>query len=525
MLNLAAPGLAAPQPPLSGKAAGRVGLSSAACSSLPPPSGNIVNVSNAAQLQNAVDNLTSNTTILIADGTYVLTNTLNIRAVGNVALRSTSGNRDAVVIRGKGMNNSNYGNVPHVIAIYDANDVLIADVTLRDAYFHLVQVHGEDGPQRPRFYNLRLIDSGEQFIKGSTNGAQQPRLYTDGGVVECSLFEYTDRARSDYTNAVDVLAGADWVIRDNVFRRIRAPVGQLAGPAILMWRNSLNTLVERNQFIECDRAIALGLSAPDANSRAGNATYDHQGGIVRNNMIYRTGSGDVGITVNYAANFKIHHNTVILNGTFPWGAIEYRFAVSSGDIRYNLTDAPIWQRDGAGATLTGNVINAQPSWFLNAAAGDLHLAASATAVINQAAALADVPDDYDGDPRPIGPAPDVGADEHGLPPPAPVTDLRVAQATGSGTLTATLRWIAPPNAITTTLRYSNTLITNTNWNSATLLTDTLPGSANIYTATVPYSGGTLYFALKSQNVEGAYSALSNNAFWPYWDVYLPVVRR
>ena len=512
-LGLASPGLAASS------------LSLNSCSPLPPPSGNLVNVSTAAQLQNAVDNLTSNTTILIADGTYDLTNTLNIRSVNNVALRSASGNRDAVVIRGKGMSNSSYGNVPHVVAIYDANDVLIADLTLRDAYFHLVQVHGEDGPQRPRFYNLHLIDSGEQFVKGSTNGSQNPRLYTDGGIVECSLFEYTDRARSDYTNAVDVLAGADWIIRDNVFRRIRAPIGLLAGPAILMWRNSLNTVVERNQFVECDRAIALGLSAPDANSRNSNTTYDHQGGIVRNNVIYRAGSGDVGITVNYAANFKIHHNTVILNGTFPWGAIEYRFAVSSGDIRYNLTDAPIWQRDGATATVVGNVANAQPGWFVNAAAGDLHLVASAAAAINQAATLADVPNDYDGDPRPIGPAPDVGADEYGLPPPATVTDLRVTQATGSGPLTATLRWTAPTNAITTTLRYSNALITSANWNSATLLTDTVPGSANIYTATVPYSGGTLYFALKSQNAEGAYSALSNNAFWPRWDVYLPLVSK
>lgn len=327
------------------------------CGPLPPPAGNVVRVSTVAQLQNAINNLTGHTTLLIADGLYELTNTLNLRAVNNVTLRSASGDRNAVVLRGKGMSNSNYGNVPHVIAIYDADDVTIADLTLRDAYFHLVQVHGEAGPQRPRFRNLRLVDAGEQFIKGSTNGAQSPRQYSDGGVVECSLFEYTDRARSDYTNAVDVLAGADWVIRDNVFRNIRAPVGQLAGPAILMWRNSLDTIVERNLFSECDRAIALGLSAPDGNARAGNTTYDHQGGVVRNNFIYRAGSGDVGITVNYARNYAIYHNTVILNGTFPW-AIEYRFAASNGAIAYNLADGPIRQRDGASGTLTGNLTSA-----------------------------------------------------------------------------------------------------------------------------------------------------------------------
>ena len=387
--------------------------SSAGCQALPPATGTVVNVDTVDELQSTVASLNSNTTILIADGVYTLTNTLNVRGVSNVALRGLSGNRDAVVLRGPGMNQANYGNVPHVIAIYDADDVLMADLTLRDAWFHLVQVHGEDGPQRPHFRNLRLINSGEQFIKGSTDPAVVPRRYTDGGLVECSLFEYTDRARSDYTNAVDVLAGADWVIRDNVFRNIRAPVGQLAGPAILMWRNSLNTVVERNQFIECDRAIALGLSTPDAYSRAGQATYDHQGGVVSNNFIYRaagSATGDVGITVNYALNYAIHHNTVILNDFFDW-TIEYRFSASSGALAHNLTDGPIQQRDSAQGALTGNLTNAQLAWFANAAAGDLHLSASATAAIDQAAPLAGVTLDYDGHVR--GPAPDVGADEYG----------------------------------------------------------------------------------------------------------------
>jgi hypothetical protein len=228
------------------------------------------------------------------------------------------------------------------------------------------------------------------------------------------VIEYTDRAPSDYTNGVDALAVSGWVIRDNLFRNIRAPQGALAGPAVLMWRNSLNTLVERNQFIDCDRGIALGLSQPDSNSRGGETVYDHQGGIVRNNFIYRpagAATGDVGITVNYARNFKIYNNTVVLNNTFPW-ALEYRFDVSSGDIAYNLLDGPIQQRDGASATLTGNLTNAQPAWFANASAGDLHLVQSATQAIDNAATLADVPDDFDGTARPVGAHPDVGADEY-----------------------------------------------------------------------------------------------------------------
>jgi hypothetical protein len=384
--------------------------SSPQCGPLPAATGDVVTVSTVSALQAAVDGLVSGRTILIADGTYALTNTLNVRGVTDVAIRSASGDRDAVVLDGRGMSNAAYGNVPHVMAIYDAQRVLIADLTLRDAYFHNIQLHGEDDADDVTMRNLHVLDAGEQLIKGSSGG--DPGPYSDGGIVECSLLEYTDRARSWYTNAVDVLAGADWIVRDNVIRNIRAPEGELAGPAVLFWRNSLNTIVERNLFIENDRAIALGLSAPDANSRDGETTYDHQDGIVRNNMIYREGGGDIAISANYSRNVEIAHNTVIQNGTFAFGTIEYRFGSTSGSIVNNLTDGQIWQRDGATATLGGNVTTASPGWFVDAAAGDLHLLATATGAIDQASGSA-VTDDYDTEGRPAGPAADVGADEFG----------------------------------------------------------------------------------------------------------------
>jgi hypothetical protein len=386
-------------------------FSAADCLPLAPPSGAIVNVSTEAGLQAAISGLASNTTLLIADGTYSLTQTLNIAAgVQNVSIRGASGNRDAVILSGGGMTN-NGSNQSHIFQLFGATDVLIADMTLRDVYFHLVQVHGELGSTRPTLYNLHLVNAGEQFVKVSTAGSPGP--YADDGVVACSTIEYTSYPPSDYTNGVDVLAGAGWVIRDNVFRNIRSPDGALAGPAVLMWKNSLDSLVERNLFIECDRAIALGLSPPDSNSRDGETTYDHQGGIARNNFIYRAGPGDVGITLNYALNPEVYNNTVLLNGTFAWN-IEYRFSVTSADIRYNLSDGPVQARDSAMGTVIGNVTNAQPSWFVNAAAADLHLLPAATAAIDQAAPLAAVPDDYDGAARPIGPAPDIGADEFGV---------------------------------------------------------------------------------------------------------------
>ncbi len=292
------------------------------CQPLPPPTGTVIQVSTVAELQSAVSNLTSNSTILIVDGVYDLSNTLIIDGgVTDVTLRGASGNREAVVLRGRGMANSSYGNTPHGFLIRKSNRVTIADLTIRDFYFHNVQIQGEQDAQATRLYNLKLIDAGEQLVKVSSGGPPAP--YADDGIVECSYLGYTDRSRDWYTNGVDVLAGARWVIRDNVFENIRAPQGQLAGPAILMWRNSIDTIIERNLFFECDRAIAIGLSSPDpSRARDGNSQYDHQGGIVRDNIIYRAGSGGVGITAEYARGFKNYHNTVIINGTFSHGAIE-----------------------------------------------------------------------------------------------------------------------------------------------------------------------------------------------------------
>jgi hypothetical protein len=148
--------------------------------------------------------------------------------------------------------------------------------------------------------------------------------------------------------------------------------------------------------------------------------------------------------------------------------------------------------------------------------------AAGSPALNVANAAQAPADDILGRPR-AGIMPDIGAYEREV---SRVTDLRVTGAlTATGTLTATLGWTAPTDPVTYTLRYNTGPISDATWDSAALLTDTLPGSANTYTATVAYNGGTIYFALKVQNTEGAYSVVSNNAFWPRLDIFLPLIRR
>jgi hypothetical protein len=364
----------------------------------------VVRVSTEAQLQAAVSSLVSGTTILIESGTYNLSSTLWLnRGVRDVAIRGTTNSCDDVVLVGRGMATSSYGSVPHGIWIGNAQRVLIANLTIRDVYYHPIQLDPNSGAQAPHIYNVRLVNAGQQFIKSSASTSGSAGV--NNGMVEYSVMEYATTAPSDYTNGVDVHGGSDWVIRNNLSRNIVAPSGQLAGPAVLMWRRSRNTIVERNLFVNVHRGIALGFDPAISD--------DHLGGIIRNNFIVRTNAqpGDVGITINNASGAKILNNTVILSGTYP-DAIEYRFqATMNVEIRYNLTDATVRSRDGASGVVAGNVTNAQPTWFLNAGAGDLHLASTASLAVDKAMRHADVSVDYDGAPR--SGVPDVGADEHG----------------------------------------------------------------------------------------------------------------
>ena len=264
----------------------------------------------------------------------------------------------------------------------------------------------------------------------------------------------------------------------------------------------------------------------------------HYDGIIRNNFIFASRDAlfssqygfDCGICLAQACGTQVLHNTVASTAT-PFSSIEWRYSNTDADIINNLVSHNLRDRGGA-ASLAGNLTDASLSLFVDGASGDLHLAATATAAIDQGVSIAEglCDDDIDGDARPIGSAPDVGADEYGAPPPAAVTDLRVTHAiTATGTLTATLRWTAPADAVTYTLRYSDTLISEVNWDSAVGVTvpftASTPGTTEWLIAPVSHTGGTAYFALKSQNAEGNGSGLSNNAFWPHWDVYLPLVTR
>jgi hypothetical protein len=118
--------------------------------------------------------------------------------------------------------------------------------------------------------------------------------------------------------------------------------------------------------------------------------------------------------------------------------VEWRFANTTATVTNNLVNVALRERDGAAATLAGNVSGAAAAWFADAASGDLHLAPSASSAVDQGVACP-VTDDMDGEARPRGAAPDVGADETGpLVPPAPASFFTVTPCRRVDTRSAAL---------------------------------------------------------------------------------------
>jgi len=357
-------------------------------------------VRNMAELRRALASARPSTTIILGDGVYPLDGDHLAIDVPQIVLRGRSSDPSRVVIRGSG-----FADAFSAISL-NARDVTVANLTVTGVGYHGVQVRGETGASGAKIHNIRVVDVGQQLIKGSASADSPP---CRDGLVSCSTLEYTDSAPSDYTNGVDVLNGWNWTVRNNILRRIRGPQSQnyRAGPAILFWRGSRDTLVERNLVIDCYRGIALGLSPPESPT----ATPDHSGGTVRRNAVCNLNAwADEGIEINGSPDVLVEHNTVFVQGEPTW-AIGVRFANASATVRHNLCNREIVRRDGGQATLIGNLVNAREDWFVNARRGDLRLRRGDLPPIDAAGSTTNAT----GGPNPrsayVGSAPDVGAFE------------------------------------------------------------------------------------------------------------------
>lgn len=354
-------------------------------------------VGNAADLAEAVIQANSggDKKIILKDGTYTLDDMLFIQADG-VSVRARSGNREAVIIEGRGMD----GPVTHVFNVAGSH-FSVRNMTLRRVSQHAVQLQPDVDFALIR--NVHILDTGEQMVKVAY--AEGEPGSSDNGLMENCLLEYSAGVGPQYyVGGIDAHFAKKWIVRGNTFRNIRSPGGSLAEHAVHFWSGSADTLVERNLIINCDRGIGFGLG-----------DRGHVRGIIRNNMIYHDASeafADVGIGLESAANAKVYNNTIFHGHSYP-NAIEYRFPETTGlFIANNLTNRAIAARDGASATLSRNVTSARPRWFTDPSAGDLHLKAFIKSVVDRGKPISGLIDDFDKDHRPQGSGYDIGADEY-----------------------------------------------------------------------------------------------------------------
>jgi hypothetical protein len=358
-------------------------------------------VSTAAELAGTVSTSLPGDTILLEDGVYPLsaTGTIAVRTAG-LTIRGQSGDRAAVVVHGWGMPAHDHNGF-----WVAADDVTIADLTIQDVGYHCIQT--DVNTDRLTVRNCILRDAGEQILKVPAATGADP---SDAGLVEGCLFEYSAGVGPrSYMGGIDVHRGSGWTVRDNLFRDIRSPGGSISEHAVHFWNDSRDTAVERNRIVNCDRGIGFGLG-----------TSNHTGGIIRNNTIVHDGTllpdgspgfDDVGIGLESAPGARVVNNTILFSHAY--NAIEYRFAATTDvQIANNLANRPIQLRNGASATLAANITNASDDWFVDAQAGDLHLAYRVPDVVDQGIAVDDLADDMDRETRPMGMGIDIGADEY-----------------------------------------------------------------------------------------------------------------
>ncbi|MBW2736380.1 MAG: hypothetical protein JRH20_28670, partial [Deltaproteobacteria bacterium] len=288
-----------------------------------------IQTANAASLASTVANAIPYTTILLANGTYDLTSTLNFDTPG-VILRGASGDQNTVTL-------TSSKPVEPLIRI-TASEVILADMTITVDNSVAVDIEGGSSANTlgVRIHHVLFSDAGGRDTKGAdtnqklldSGGAvrisRYGTFYADDGEISCSTFELTTQGRDKLAAACSIFGiGAfrakGWRVHHNTFVGIRCN-GLIASPAISFASGSRDTLVENNRILDSFVGIRFGtfqIPADAGNPRTYDYSscglgsyYEHVGGIIRNNVIWSaTSTPDSGVALWLACGTKAVHNT------------------------------------------------------------------------------------------------------------------------------------------------------------------------------------------------------------------------
>ncbi|HUU21377.1 MAG TPA: PEP-CTERM sorting domain-containing protein [Phycisphaerae bacterium] len=392
----------------------------------------VYNVSTVPQLNSAVGNARSGDEVVIAPGTYQMTQALQMSYPG-VTIRGASGLFEDVILVGGGMNTRRYTSLDEGILV-NTDNISIRDLTLKDYYFNAIHIRGENDADNCVISNVRTWDVGERHIKGSGGGSAS--AVSDNILIEgVHMIQTTPRSghpdtNDDYIGGIDCMGVRNWTIRDCVAQGI---VGEADGgnAAIFLWQGVQGVTIERNTIIGCAKGIGLG-NPSDPNTQIFTYPWHAKDIVIRNNFVLRgqwTTGNNIGLELCNTNGVQVYNNT------FYSAYADYFRMISPYDdnsggaltdltITNNIIRGHCWDEHNTGdwsdaaVEAMGNIVDptgsvVTPAWFVDAANGDFHLTAAAVAAIDTATPLALVTEDIDTGFRPA--SPDMGADEFEIP--------------------------------------------------------------------------------------------------------------
>ncbi len=366
-------------------------------------------VGNVTQLSSAVRNAKAGQRIVLAPGTYTLSGGLSFTSANcGTATAPVS----VIAQNGLGSVTIDANGSEEAFLFSGAKFVVLQGLRITGGAYHAIKV---DPPSTDLTFrgnaiydNTRSGSSTDQFsaIKGGNtvgpvNGVWASRVTIEGN----EIYETSPIASNNF-QGIDCSACKSWVVRGNYIHDIRGAT--LAGGVSVQFKSgSADTIIEKNTIANSG---VIGISYGGFGTpSAGGTTYEHVGGVVRNNVIY--GSADAGISVINNQNGKIYNNTLFNNAASP----DVRVAAQNVQFKNNILDRSLRLRDGTTATQANNLVLSSPadgSLFVNASGKDFHLNSTASSAIDKGVNLApDVTTDFDGIARPQGAAYDIGAFE------------------------------------------------------------------------------------------------------------------
>ncbi|HYW78784.1 MAG TPA: right-handed parallel beta-helix repeat-containing protein, partial [Thermoguttaceae bacterium] len=303
------------------------------------------------------------------------------------------------------------------VAVSNCSGVTIADLTVENVRQNGIKINSNLDVDRVTIHNVISHNVWQRHVKGPAVPDKDGQAdFVDDCRIQYCLF-YNDRPKQpgdepwedsnpgmgfNYIGGIDAMCARGWTISDNVFTGIRGKTGEARG-AIFLWHNGTDCLIERNILIDCDTGICLGNSSARGERRHAN------GCIVRNNFIARCSENN--ILADHTRDCKILNNTVH-DPESRFGRLLRVVHANDGLVATNnIFSGPqivVEQTEGL-IRVQGNLIRPVGDYFVDAAAGNLHLRATAVDAIDRATADNDVRDDIDG--RPRNGKPDLGADE------------------------------------------------------------------------------------------------------------------